>query len=224
MLFDLDGTLYAQLPVRLAMLCEMAVAVAVSAAGLRIPRTVRAFRSCREALRDLEPNGEPLVRRQYSLAAARLGCSPADVEEVVDEWIYRRPLKWLSHCRRSGVVDLLDFLGDRHIRRGVFSDYPAHDKLVALGLASRFDLVMSAVDPDVDAFKPDPRGYLAAAARWHLPPSTILYVGDRPEVDARGAAAAGMPCAVLGRDRSANAEPRIVRDFRELHRVIADLA
>jgi putative hydrolase of the HAD superfamily len=51
---------------------------------------------------------------------------------------------------------------------------------------------------DVNAFKPHPRGFLAAAERWGLAPDSILYVGDRPEVDAVGAAAAGMRCVVIG--------------------------
>jgi FMN phosphatase YigB (HAD superfamily) len=33
--------------------------------------------------------------------------------------------------------------------------------------------------------------------KWGLDPSEVLYVGDRIDVDAPGARAAGMPCAVL---------------------------
>jgi FMN phosphatase YigB (HAD superfamily) len=62
-------------------------------------------------------------------------------------------------------------------------------------------LVVDATEADVNAFKPHPRGFLAAAARWGLEPGAILYVGDRPEVDAVGAVAAGMRCAVIGAAR-----------------------
>jgi HAD superfamily hydrolase (TIGR01509 family) len=221
-LFDLDGTLYAQGPLRFVMACEMALVcgATVLGDGRRVPGTVRAFRSCRERLRALEPNGEPLARRQYSLAAERLRRPPAMVEHIVEDWMYRRPLKWLLFCRRPGVVTLLDELDRRGIAKGVFSDYPAGDKLAALGLAGRFDVVMSAVDSGIDAFKPDPRGYLAAARALGVPPAAVLYVGDRPEVDARGAAAAGMPSVVIGRPGWHDAAVRVVRDFRELQGVI----
>jgi HAD superfamily hydrolase (TIGR01509 family) len=224
-LFDVDGTLYAPTLLRLAMACEMGVLCTASLlrGDSRVPSTVRAFRTCRESLRTRACSSEPLARRQYSLAAERLGCAPAAVEEVVHEWMYRRPLKWLPYCRRPGVLELLTFLEMRGVRRGVFSDYPAHDKLAALGLAGRFDLVVSAVDADIDAFKPDPRGYLAAAERWGVTPASVLYVGDRVEVDATGAAAAGMRCALLGRTAGSTATTIGVRHFAELQRALADL-
>jgi FMN phosphatase YigB (HAD superfamily) len=59
-------------------------------------------------------------------------------------------------------------------------------------------LALCATDPDINAFKPHPKGFLHACARWGLPPAEVLYVGDRPEVDALGAVQAGMPCALLG--------------------------
>jgi HAD superfamily hydrolase (TIGR01549 family) len=204
-LFDFDGTLYAQLPLRIAMAGEMAIASAgtLFSRGPRVPRVIATFRKTRERLRN-EPHGEPdgkppIVTRQYTAVAETLSVSPAEVERIVDEWMYRRPLKWLKYCRRRGLVDVLDWLELRGLRKGVLSDYPAVDKLAALGLAGRFDPVVSATDPDVNALKPNPRGYVAAARRWDLDPSEILYVGDRIEVDAAGARAAGMPCAVLTR-------------------------
>jgi len=221
-LFDLDGTLYAQFPLRVAMLGEMGVVCGASIArgGARIPRVLRAFRSMREELRHHDDLGEPLAVRQYSAVSAKLGCSPEDVESIVHEWMYRRPLKWLAYCRRRGVMELLRFLEVRGIPKGVLSDYPAHDKLAALGLAGRFDPVLSAVDPEVGAFKPDPRGYLVAAARWGVPPASVLYVGDRIDVDAKGAVAAGMACAVLTREPAVGSGVFAIADFKELQSVI----
>ena len=81
---------------------------------------------------------------------------------------------------------------------GVFSDYPGSDKLVALGVAEHVSLVVCATDEAVNAFKPHPRGLTHACAAWGLRPEQVLYVGDRPEVDAAAAAAQGMPCAIVG--------------------------
>ena len=80
----------------------------------------------------------------------------------------------------------------------MFSDYPSGEKLEALGLDKRLSLTLCATDPEINAFKPHPRGFLRACELWDLDPAEVLYIGDRPEVDAVGAAAAGMPCAILG--------------------------
>jgi HAD superfamily hydrolase (TIGR01549 family) len=220
-LFDVDGTLYAQLPLRAVMACEMALATAsLRAKGREEVRRVLAFRSLREDLRMTATPAEPLERLQYSVVSERLQCSVADVETAVSEWIYRRPTRWLRYCRRPGLERLLDFLERRGISRGVFSDYPAQDKIAALGLHGRFDVVVSAIDADVGAFKPDARGFLTAARRWNLPAERVLYVGDRADVDAAGAAAAGMACAVLTRSRRRQTGFIPIRGFKELQRVL----
>src|SRR5689334_4088983 len=130
-LFDIDGTLYWQPPLRLAMALEMAVC-ATGARARRDLRTVLAFRRVREELRHGDGRDEGLAERQYTAVAHQLACPPADVERAVNEWIYRRPLKWLQYVRRGGLVELLDWLRQRGVRCGVFSDYPAEDKLAAL--------------------------------------------------------------------------------------------
>jgi len=220
-LFDVDGTLYSQAPLRLLMACEMALA-ALPPAGPRWAdvRLALTFRKVREQLRGSNGRREPLAARQYSAVAEQMGCTPADVERAVNEWIYRRPLKWLRACRRPGLNQLLDFLRIRGVRCGVFSDYPATDKLTALRIGERFELDLSAVDPAIGAFKPDPRGFRIAAERWGVPAEQILYVGDRSDVDAVGAASAGMQCAVLMARRRHGSDFIAVSDFRELKRVL----
>jgi HAD superfamily hydrolase (TIGR01509 family) len=223
-LFDVDGTLYAQPPLRLVMMCEMGLVCGMRAlhGGARVPRIIATFRRMREELR-AEAVDEHLERRQHEVVAARLQCDCDEVERIVEEWIYRRPLKWMSLCRRAGVLELLEWLDRKRVPRGILSDYPAHDKLEALGVGNRFDVVLSAVDPDVGVFKPHPQGFIAAARKLGVAPDRVLYVGDRLDVDAAGAAAAGMRCAVLTRTRVTQPGVIGVRDFRELQRVLAPL-
>jgi HAD superfamily hydrolase (TIGR01549 family) len=212
-LLDVDGTLYHQQVLRGLMALEL----------LALPCTTRSYRSARriwQALRlfrhmreEMRPWGIPedsLALLQYTQVANRCGVEAAAVERIVTEWMYQRPLKYLKLCRRRGVEAFFDFLQQAHIRIGVFSDYPVTDKLQALGLAPAVSLTLCATDPDINAFKPHPRGFLRACALWGVPPEQVLYVGDRPEVDAVGAAAAGMSCAILMRqgvrpDRQATA-------------------
>src|SRR5215475_3765701 len=97
--FDVDGTLYRQDWLRARMLALVMVHVALTA-NWRLPRTLSAFRQCREALGDLQAD---FVTRQYVLTAGRCGCSPNEVRAIVEEWIERRPLSHLRACRYPGI-------------------------------------------------------------------------------------------------------------------------
>jgi HAD superfamily hydrolase (TIGR01549 family) len=105
------------------------------------------------------------------------------------------------------------------VRLGAFSDYPVDAKLHALGLGEACTLRLCATDGDIDAFKPNPRGFLRACERWQLPPRDVLYVGDRFEVDGLGAQSAGMRCAIIGSARGAMGEGVFgARTFEDLQR------
>jgi putative hydrolase of the HAD superfamily len=200
-LFDVDGTLYLQSRLRALMAGELATAPWLQRAPWRVGQlwnALKSFRHVREELRALGRPQAPLERLQYSEAAARAGVSVPEMEEVVAEWIIQRPLKYLPSVVRPGTRETLEALVASGLKVGVFSDYPAEDKLKAMQLDHLVSLTIDATESDVNAFKPHPRGFLAAAERWGLAPDSILYVGDRPEVDAVGAAAAGMRCVVVG--------------------------
>jgi HAD superfamily hydrolase (TIGR01549 family) len=160
-------------------------------------RAIRAYRAAQERLRDGGQAGA--ARAQIDAAAAASGLPVAEVEQLVADWMMRRPLKYLQFCRAAGLDRLLDVLARAGVHMGVLSDYPAEAKLQALGLAGRFAPVLCATDPEIDAFKPNPRGYFRACEIWGVSPPEVLFVGDRADVDAAGAAAAGMPCAIVGR-------------------------
>jgi phosphoglycolate phosphatase/putative hydrolase of the HAD superfamily len=205
MLFDLDGTLYHQMPLRALMALELGLQPWTRMAPRKVRelwRTLRTFRTVREELRAHRPADGPLGDIQYAAVAARLSVAESHVRAVVAEWIFERPLKYLPLARRRDADRAFSSLHNLGISIGVFSDYPVEDKLLALGLRQYVSLTLCATDSDVNAFKPHPRGFLRACERWGLPPSEVLYVGDRVEVDAAGAAAAGMRCAILGATRS----------------------
>jgi len=164
-------------------------------------RALSVFRTVREGLRGARTAEVPLDQWQYLAAAQRTGWDPGALERLVADWMYDRPLKYLPFCKRRGLEAFLGFLEDRGLRVGVFSDYPVTTKLERLGLAARMSVALCATDPEVNAFKPSPTGFLRACASWGLRPAEVLYVGDRPEVDAAGAANAGMPCAIISRRR-----------------------
>ncbi len=201
-LFDVDGTLYGQTLTRLLMGLELlSLVISLRSVGraATVWRAIGTFRRVREELRAVPPGRGDLARLQYTETATRVSADVQAVEHWVDEWIVRRPLKYVRLSRRGGLLTFLTDLEHQGIQTGVLSDYPAEDKLQALGLAGRFSLVLCATDPEIGAFKPHPAGFLRACHVWGLRPDQVLYIGDRPEVDAAGAAAAGMPCVIISR-------------------------
>jgi HAD superfamily hydrolase (TIGR01549 family) len=200
-LFDLDGTLYDQRRMRALMAAElMTLPLLRPLSGARRLRAIAAYRQAQEMLRE-QPFSATAPGRQLAIAAERVRMTPNELEQVVNEWMFERPLKYLRFCRAAGLSELVDRLSALGIELGVLSDYPAQAKLAALGLTDRFSLVLSASDAEVRALKPNPRGFFRACERWHLLPREVLVVGDRVDVDARGAAAAGMPCVIVDRSR-----------------------
>jgi putative hydrolase of the HAD superfamily len=91
-------------------------------------------------------------------------------------------------------------------------------------LRGRFDAIASAADPEILAFKPDPRGLTVVAERLGVKPREALYIGDRAEVDARAAASAGMLSAIIGRRRTNAAQGWLeVRNYQDLTLAVAQL-
>jgi len=159
------------------------------------------FRHVREELRSPIKGALLLEDLQYSATAERTGVDTDTVRRIVSEWMFRRPLRYLAASRRPGVAAAFEWLRREGVSIGVFSDYPTEAKLDALGLTPYVAQQICATDASVNAFKPHPHGFLLACQRWGLPPDSVVYVGDRPEVDAAGADAAGMSCLIVGRRR-----------------------
>jgi FMN phosphatase YigB (HAD superfamily) len=132
------------------------------------------------------------------------------------------PLDLVTSSARTGLVDALDALLAAGIKLGVVSDYPAARKLRALGIADRIEVVVSAQDPRVGAFKPNPLGIRTALDDLGVGCPEALYVGDRADVDAAAAAALGMRCVLIGRParRPLDVDARQVRSFDQLVDVV----
>jgi putative hydrolase of the HAD superfamily len=159
-------------------------------------RTIRAYRQAQEELRVSSGNVD-LAEAQLVLAADRSGVDRDVVARDVARWIEQAPLGLLNRFVRPGLVDLLASLRSRGVKLGVLSDYQAAPKLQALGILDLFDAVLCAQEAEIGAFKPDPRGLQVTLQRLDVDPPEALYVGDREEIDALAAMAAGVPCAIL---------------------------
>ncbi|MEY4712951.1 MAG: hypothetical protein RIS88_2401 [Pseudomonadota bacterium] len=192
--FDMDGTLYDARRLRRAMLGRL-LAAAWHERSLRTLRVLRAFRAVREALGDEEH--PEFLTLQYARTAARTGCDADTVRALVQAWMEQRPLVLLRACRWPHVDTVFAALHAAGKRVAVWSDYPAQDKLRALGLQA--DWVVAATDPEIARLKPDPRGLLALLQHTGVSAPRAVMIGDRADRDALAARRAGVQALMLGR-------------------------
>jgi phosphoglycolate phosphatase/putative hydrolase of the HAD superfamily len=184
--------------------------------GWKVARVIRAYRQAQEELRDSASHDA--ARRQTTMTSDRTGVPIEEVERITMRWLHQEPLVVLARFRRADLVETLDELRANGIRLGIVSDYPADDKLTALGVRQFFDVVVSAQDPDVGAFKPNPRGLQHCLARLGVRAEHALYVGDRPETDAVAARSSEVGCVIIGSSRPpvVAADHVAITAFREL--------
>tara|TARA_R110002126_G_scaffold41590_33_gene121028 strand:- start:728 stop:1402 length:675 start_codon:yes stop_codon:yes gene_type:complete len=211
-LFDLDGTLYDLGALRSEMVMELLV-LALTFRWRTLLR-IRAFRKQFETLRELGRPEAPLRVTRFERAAAARGDRVEAVRETHDEWMLRRPAKYLASAMRKDLRASLARLREAGLKVGVFSDHPVEAKLRAMGIREEFDFALSAMDPNINAMKPHPRGLEVACTRWGIEPGELVYVGDREDVDVAVAQAAGARPVLIGLPGASQHES--VLNFNEL--------
>jgi putative hydrolase of the HAD superfamily len=218
--FDVDGTLYRQGPLRRAMFLRLLrLTLGQPLEGWRTFRTLQAYRHAQEELRG-DLSGD-LAAAQIRVACVRTNSDHGSVAERVERWMEQEPLAFLPGCMHVGLVDFLHACKARGLRLAVLSDYPAAAKLRALGIADLFDFDLCAQAPEVGVFKPHPRGLMVVAERLGVTVDECLYVGDRAEVDAAAAEAAGMACAIVTSDRALSSDiHKTVASYLELQELL----
>jgi HAD superfamily hydrolase (TIGR01549 family) len=248
--FDVDGTLYRQSTLLRTMLFRFVGAYAFHPSeAVATFRILRSYRGALEQLRNEAPQNDSfgtddsneapqsdsfgthesteqagimLGERQLELAARGSGYPVAAVRRTVEQWMEQSPLDLMLAARRPGVVECLQTLRGAGIRIGALSDYPATAKLTAMGLSALFDVVVCAQDRGVGSLKPNPAGLRMVLTRLDTLARQAVYVGDRPEIDARAAGAAGMRCYIIDRAGAHGSGWTGVRDYNELGRLLAN--
>ena len=140
-----------------------------------------------------------------------------------------------KHAHRSvpspGIEEFLSFLYGKGIRTGVISNNAYSGKVLAELLreripSGRFCPVVSSCD--VIFRKPHPGIFQFALRKAGLPPSEVMYCGDNPPTDARGAAACGMTpvwyrgCCRTPEDAFPDIRCRKVNSWKELAMALSD--
>jgi HAD superfamily hydrolase (TIGR01509 family) len=210
MIFDVDGTLYEQAPVRQHVFFRLLrSSLASPAQGLVTLRSLYSYRRAQEQLRSASHASGEIARAQLLLASKAARVSPETVASCVARWMEQEPLSLLASSIRKGTVGLLRAAKAAGVKLAVCSDYPAVQKLAALGISGFFDVIVTAQDQEVQRLKPDPRGLEVALRRLGVGKNEAIYIGDREDVDAGAASRAGIKCFILRRGQ----------DFGELSRL-----
>ena len=176
--FDVDGTLYRQRPLRMRMARDLA-AHSVRKRDLKAISVLTQYRRIRERM------GDELVVDFDAALVARTATATASssdiVRAVVSEWIEVRPLSYLARCLYPGIPELFEGLRRQAKCIGVLSDYPAKEKLAAMGLTANH--IVSANDEGVGVLKPHPRGLERLMAAADAAAEETVVIGDRADRD-----------------------------------------
>lgn len=189
--FDVDGTLYDQRPLRMRMARDMLLHT-LSDRNLNVISVVKTYRRIRERLGEEEVvNFDTQLIEQ---TATSTNNSEATVLAIINDWIEHRPLPYLMACRYPRLNELFAGLKRNGKKIGVFSDYPAREKLAALGLSA--DFIVSAQDNGIRRLKPHPLGLEFLMQQAGATPETTLMIGDRIERDGLAAYRAKTHCLI----------------------------
>jgi phosphoglycolate phosphatase/putative hydrolase of the HAD superfamily len=192
-IFDVDGTLYEQSRLRSKMLVDLLAYYALRPWRLQEMRILQRFRAERE--KRPGATGPDLENEQYKWCADKGQFPVQKVKQVVNRWMFTHPNQYLLNCVYPGTHSFFNAIREHGLKIGIYSDYKAHDKLVAMNLAA--DIVVSSTDPEIDQLKPAPAGLLHIANALGLAPEECLFIGDRQELDGLCAERAGMPYLIV---------------------------
>jgi len=186
-IFDVDGTLFDHLALRPAIASRLIRHALTRRRGWRDLYVVFVFRRLRNRLALAEADG--IGRRDFEETAKATGVAVTDVKEIVTRWLFQEPLRIIALHRFPGIDAFVAALRERGIRTGVFSDYPAEDKLKALGVS--VEVVRDASQPEIARLKPNPAGFQRVSELLGVSPSRCLIIGDRDDRDGEAARRGG---------------------------------
>lgn len=190
-LFDVDGTIYSSLRMRIYIALHMCIHILIHPKDIKIIKIISTFRKEREKRAGQYFGGrESLESLQYRWAAEVLGISVDEVRTVIAMWMYTVPLRYMRYSVYKDVFAVLDILKQKGVKVAMVSDYPVTDKLKAIGIA--VDVEVSALDADVSALKPSTRSYEKAIQVLGMKNSDCWIVGDRGDRDGAVAQSLGV--------------------------------
>lgn len=202
---DMDGTLYYQRGMQILMCIEMGAFAIMHPFSLWKLKAVSVFRRIREldlfskeeiaAKDDRCTEKHLLLEQQYKMTADKISKSTETVKQVIEEWMFKRPLKYLQYTCDHKLCDWIEVWKQRGKKVVVYSDYPAGEKCDILGIHA--DAIYSSEQEIIGQMKPSVRGLEVISREFGVSPDEMLVVGDRMSKDGKMAECFGCEYLIL---------------------------
>ena len=227
LVFDLDGTLYYQRRLRIKMAWMLFTYYLCHFFRIKEVFVIKKFREVREHWDEIKTgmpeagaagrdDGAGLEEIQYKYLADKMHLSSDEVRDVIETWMYDKPLKAVYETRDTDLLGMIEDVKKRGQKVFIFSDYPIEDKLNALGLSA--DGMYAATDERLNELKPSPKGLKLIMEDHGLKPDEILMVGDRMSRDGMAAENAG--CDYLILPKTKEGRKKIFKKFCYFQKIV----
>lgn len=186
-IFDMDGTLYRQRPVRIRMAVRLGNYYLLHPGSVRELAGIWYFRKIREqaAFRTRS------MAEQIRAAAQKAGLTETEgLEKAIRKWMFHEPLALIPDHGNEPVLALIRTLREEGKTVIIYSDYPPEEKLKALGVVP--DAVYYPGLGGITEMKPSGENVRKILKDLKLKAEETVYLGDRDEKDGKSARDAGV--------------------------------
>ncbi|WP_342757575.1 HAD family hydrolase [Kineothrix sedimenti] len=198
-ILDVDGTLYSQPSLRFFMAIDLLKFYLSHPLRMKELFIIKKYRFVRENWANLASESIrtsfSIEEMQYTYVAEQMNTSPGHVQELILYWLHKQPLKLIAKYRDSKLIDYMKSLRENGTTIVIYSDYPAKEKLDALGICP--DYVFCSSDVAINCMKPDPKAMYVILEKLHEIPENVVMIGDRYSKDGLAAENAGMDFVIL---------------------------
>lgn len=209
-LFDVDGTLYMQRGLRLAMARALTGYFLLHPSHAKELLALIKYRQIREHWEDISlkhidnnlthvkkcENAADMEMMQYRYTARKLHMTSHQVQDAVQYWMHYYPLRLLAQYKDAELCLLLEQMKSRGIIIAAYSDYPASEKLKVLHIQA--DHIFCSSDSTINCMKPHPKATQIILEKLRLSEKEVLMIGDRYSKDGLAAKNVGMDYLILG--------------------------
>lgn len=176
-IFDVDGTLYPQKAVRLRMLLRLICAVLTGSLSIRELYAIYSFRKIKELHKYKSSDIADLCLQ----VSRKVNVSEEQVSRSVQKWMFEVPLDLLKEHCYSDVKQFINQQYDEGKTIVVYSDYPAAEKLLAMGI--HFSKIFVSCSGGITESKPSFDAMQKILSETDISPDSLIFVGDRDDKD-----------------------------------------
>ena len=175
LILDLDGTLYYQYGVQCIMGCRMLLYYLIHFWKWKEFMVIMEYRKNREN------NIEEIIDKQYILVAEKYSMSVKEVEKIIKQWLFQKPLRIVKFFRDRKLCAMIEEYKKRGLNIIIYSDYPTKEKLDVLNF--KYDKAYDSTHKKIRVLKPDIIGLKYIIESNNLKEEEILFIGDRDTKD-----------------------------------------